>query len=284
MTLRVIRSAEQMSGVSLRWQREGTRIGVVPTMGALHQGHASLIRAAAAENDMVVVTIFVNPLQFGPKEDYKTYPRTLSQDLEFATAAGATHVFTPSAEELYPPGFGTCVEPGALATRWEGQSRPGHFRGVATVVAILFELTRPTTAYFGQKDYQQALIIQRMVRDLRLPVRVRVLPTIREKDGLAMSSRNMYLNAAQRQQALVLSRALREAHTRIQSGERRAPRLISQIRQIIRRAISARIEYVTIVDAKTLQPLARLQERIAILLAVRIGRTRLIDNLLVDVS
>ena len=282
--MRVIRSADQMQAAAQRWQREGRRVGVVPTMGALHEGHASLIRAAAAENEIVVVTIFVNPMQFGPKEDFRKYPRAVSQDIALATAAGASHLFAPSAEEIYPPGFETSVEPGALATLWEGKSRPSHFSGVATVVAVLFQVTRPTTAYFGQKDYQQALIIQRMVRDLHLPLRVRVLPTVREQDGLAMSSRNMYLNAAQRQQALVLSRALREAHARIQSGERRASSLTSHMRTIIRQAPSARIEYVAVVDAATLKPLTRLRGRMAILLAVQIGRTRVIDNLLVDVS
>ncbi len=273
-----------MAALSLRWQREGKRIGVVPTMGALHEGHLSLIRAAAGENDVVIVTVFVNPMQFGSTEDLARYPRNLQRDVQLAAPAGAHVVFAPSVEQIYPPGFETSVEPGALATLWEGRLRQGHFRGVATVVAILFELTRPTIAYFGQKDYQQALIIQRMVRDLRLPLRVRVLPTVREKDGLAMSSRNVYLNSALRQQALVLSRALRDAHTRIQSGERRASVLTRQMRQLITHAPSARIDYIAVVDAATLKPFTRLQGRIAILLAVRIGRTRLIDNLLVDVS
>ena len=256
--MRVIRSAKEMAAVSRHLQREGRRIGVVPTMGCLHNGHLSLIRRAAAQNDVVIVTVFVNPLQFGPREDFRRYPITLRRDIRLARAAGAGIVFTPSTEEIYPRGFETRVEPGPLARRWEGRARPGHFRGVASVVAILFELTRPTTAYVGQKDYQQALVIQRLVRDLRLPLTVRVLPTVREPDGLAMSSRNAYLSASQRRQAAALFQALRAAR--------------------------ARIEYAALVDAKTLEPQHCLRGRVAILLAVWIGRTRLIDNLLVDVS
>ena len=282
--MRVMRSVDQMQRTALRWQRAGKRVGVVPTMGALHDGHLSLIRTAAAENDVTIVTIFVNPLQFGPKEDFRTYPRALSHDVELATAAGATHVFAPREEEIYPPGFETSVDPGALATRWEGKSRPGHFRGVATVVAILCELTRPTIAYVGQKDYQQALIIQQLVRDLRLPLRVRVLPTVREPDGLAMSSRNAYLSPAERAQAAVLYRALREARAGVLAGERRAAVVIQRLRRHMRRARSARIDYVALVDAATLDPRPRVRGRVAILLAVWIGGIRLIDNLLVDVS
>lgn len=260
------------------------RIGVVPTMGALHEGHLSLIRAARAHNDVVIVTSFVNPLQFGPHEDFARYPRPFRKDVRLARAAGANWIFAPSARQLYPEGFDTFVEVGVLAQRWEGHARPGHFRGVTTVVAMLFQLTQPTNAYFGQKDYQQALIAQRMVRDLRLPIAVHVLPTIREPDGLAMSSRNAYLGASQRHEATVLYRALCEARNQIRSGERRAEPIIDAMRRLIAEAPSARIDYVTVVDAKTLMPQWRLRGRVAILLAVWIGRTRLIDNLLVDVS
>ncbi|MBI3011553.1 MAG: pantoate--beta-alanine ligase [Candidatus Omnitrophica bacterium] len=282
--MKVIRSPRQMSEVSLRLAQQGKLIGLVPTMGALHEGHLSLIRGAASQNDAVIVTVFVNPLQFGPREDFARYPRNLARDNRLSRAAGADIVFAPSARALYPSGFQTRVDVGRLSERWEGRSRPGHFRGVATVVTILFQVTRPTNAYFGQKDYQQALIVRRLVRDLQLPLKVHVLPTAREPDGLAMSSRNAYLTGAQREQAALLYRALRAARARIHAGERRPRRILSQMRRLIRQAQDARIDYAAIVDARTLEPQPRLHGRVAILLAVWIGRIRLIDNLLVDVS
>lgn len=282
-SMRVIRSARQMAGAARRWERQGWRIGVVPTMGALHEGHASLIRRAAAENDVTIVTIFVNPLQFGPGEDFRRYPRTLRRDLALARACGADVVFAPAVRDLYPPGFHTRVELGALAERWEGKLRPGHFGGVATVVAILFQLTRPTRAYVGRKDYQQACIIRRLVRDLAFPLAVRVLPTVRERGGLAMSSRNAYLSPAERVRALVLSRSLAAAAARIRAGERRGASVASALRRAMRRAPGVRVDYAAAVDAATLEPLALLRGRVALLVAARVGRTRLIDNLLVDV-
>ena len=282
--MRIIRSVEQMRKTARRLQQAGKRVGLVPTMGALHEGHLSLVRRARADNAVVIVTVFVNPLQFGPREDFARYPRQLRRDVRLARRAGADIVFAPSVDALYPAGFQTAVDVEALAKRWEGERRPGHFRGVATVLALLFEITQPTSAYFGQKDYQQALIIGRMVRDLRMPMRVHRLPTVREPDGVAMSSRNRYLNATQRAQAPVLYRALREARALIRGGERRASMLRRFMRQRIRRAGAARIDYIAVVDAETLEPQERLRGRIALLLAVRIGRTRLIDNLLVDVS
>ena len=272
-----------MRALSQRLVLQRKRVGLVPTMGALHEGHCSLIRAAAAENDVVIVTVFVNPLQFGPGEDFKRYPRALRRDLGLARAAGADVVFAPSVQQLYPRGFQTAVEPGPLARRWEGGSRPGHFRGVATVVTILFELTQPASAYFGQKDYQQALIVQRLVRDLHLPPTIRVLPTVREPTGLAMSSRNAYLSAAKREQARVLYRALCAAQVRIRAGERRAEPIIDEMRRLISEIPGARIDYVALVDARTLEPQWRLRGRIAILVAAWVGGIRLIDNLLVDV-
>ncbi|PIQ83763.1 MAG: pantoate--beta-alanine ligase [Candidatus Omnitrophica bacterium CG11_big_fil_rev_8_21_14_0_20_63_9] len=281
--MRVIRSAKRMAAVSERLQRQGRRIGFVPTMGALHEGHSSLIRAAAASSDVVIVSIFVNPMQFGPREDLARYPRPLQQDLRFARRAGADIAFVPSVQDIYPRGFATSVDPGWLARRWEGQARPGHFRGVATVVTILFELTRPTVAYFGQKDYQQVRVVQQLVRDLRLPVRIRLCPTVREPDGLAMSSRNVYLTPRQRHDALVLVRSLRAARALIRRGERRASSVQAAMRQMIRATAGARVEYAAAVDASTLEPVKRLRGRIALLVAARVGSTRLIDNLLVDV-
>ena len=281
--MRIIRSARRMAEVSSRLRRQGKRVGVVPTMGSLHAGHGSLIRAAASRNDVVIVTIFVNPLQFGPREDFARYPRRLTRDVRCAAAAGADIVFAPTAAQIYPPGFQMQVVPGPLADRWEGRTRPGHFRGVATVVAILFELTHPTDAYFGQKDYQQALIIERLIRDLHLPIRMHLLPTVREPDGLALSSRNASLSPAQRAQATVLYAALRRVRARIRDGERRAARLLAEARALISARPLARLDYVAIADAETLQPIRRLRGRLVVLVAARVGRTRLIDNVLVDV-
>ncbi len=279
----VIRSARRMTAAALRLERRRRRIGLVPTMGALHDGHLSLIRTAAKQNDAVIVTIFVNPLQFGPREDFARYPRPFARDVRLARQAGADLVFAPSVAQLYPKGFQTTVDPGALARRWEGASRPEHFRGVATVVTLLFQLTRPTVAYVGQKDYQQALIIGRVARDLRLPLRVQLLPTVREPDGLAMSSRNAYLSAAERRQAPLLYGALCAARERIRAGERQAPPLIDAMRRVLSLAPDARIDYAAVADARTLEPVWRVRGRLVLLAAAWVGRTRLIDNLLVDV-
>ncbi len=282
--MQVIRTVPRMQKVSARLHQQRQRIGFVPTMGALHEGHGSLIRAAAKETDAVIVSIFVNPLQFGPHEDFRRYPRSFAKDVRLAREAGARIIFAPSAEQLYPKGFQTRVSVGELATRWEGASRPGHFDGVATVVTLLFEATRPTHAYFGQKDYQQARIIEQLVRDLHLPLRMRILPTVREPDGLAMSSRNGYLSPSERQQATVLYHALCAARDRIRAGERRAALLIELMRRLLSEADRARIDYATIVEAQTLSPLWRLRGRVVLLVAVWIGSTRLIDNFVVDMT
>lgn len=279
----LIRSARRMTQVSQRLVRQGKCLGVVPTMGALHDGHGSLIRSAASENDVVIVTVFVNPLQFGPREDFHRYPRNLARDVRLARAAGADIVFAPSVRELYPPGFQTRVSLGPLAEVWEGRSRPGHFHGVATVVTILLELTRPAAAYFGQKDYQQTLVIRQVVRDLHLPVRLRVLPTVREQGGLALSSRNQSLTPVQRRRASVLYRALCVARRRLRAGARRSAPLVREMKRRIRSVSGVRLDYVAIVDATTLTPQARVRGRVAILVAAWVGRTRLIDNLLVGV-
>ena len=281
--MRLIRSAHELAAAAGRLKRRGRRIGLVPTMGCLHQGHASLIRRAAADNDAVIVTIFVNPLQFGPQEDFRRYPRRFRQDCAIARQAGADMIFAPSVAELYPPGFQTAVQVGPLAARWEGQRRPGHFQGVATVVTILFGLALPTRAYFGQKDYQQTLVVRQLVRDLRLPLAIRQLPTIREADGLAMSSRNVYLTPRQRARAPALYAALRVARARIAAGQRQAEPILGAMRRRLRQA-GLRVDYVAIVDANTLEPRTRLRGRVAVLGAAWIGRTRLIDNLLVGVS
>jgi len=282
--MRLIKQAREMAHAAHALHRKGNTLGLVPTMGALHDGHLSLIRAAHRETDVVVVSVFVNPLQFGPTEDFERYPRDLKRDLNLAKAAGCDIVFAPDVSQMYPSGFSTSVEVVGFSDQLEGAARPGHFRGVATVVTKLLNLVHPTVAYVGQKDYQQALLIQRLVKDLDLPVTIRLMPTVREADGLAMSSRNVSLNAEERRQATVLFRALRLAKDQIRDGERRASWLIEAMRQLIAQEPLARIDYVAVVNAKALEPLTTLTGRVAILLAVWIGSTRLIDNILVDVS
>ncbi len=263
-------------------RRAGKTVGLVPTMGALHAGHVSLIDAARAADGFVVVSIFVNPTQFGPKEDFSRYPRPLERDLEMCAAAGVDLVFTPDAATMYPPGFRTFVEVQELSDVLEGASRPGHFRGVATVVLKLFNLVQPDRAYFGQKDAQQVRIIQQMVRDLNVPVEVVVRPTVREPDGLALSSRNQYLDADQRREAVALNQALEEAEAAIRAGERDPTVIERTMAHRIAEAAGAVLDYAVAVDAETLKPVAPLQGTILLALAVRFGATRLIDNRIVE--
>ena len=281
--MQLVRQARHMSRMAQALRQKGKTIGFVPTMGALHDGHLSLIRAARREAQVVVVSVFVNPLQFGPQEDYERYPRDLKRDLNLAKAAGCHLVFAPDVSQIYPAGFCTSVEVEEFGNRLEGASRPGHFRGVATVVTKLLHLVQPTTAYFGQKDYQQAVLVQRLVKDLYLPVTIRLLPTVRESDGVAMSSRNVYLTPEERRQAPVFYQALQLGKARILEGEHRAPVIIKAMEQLIVQAPACRIDYLVIVHAKTLQPLEALEGRVAILVAASLGSTRLIDNILVDV-
>ncbi len=252
-------------------------------MGYLHEGHLSLVRAARAATDLVVVSIFVNPTQFGPGEDLARYPRNLERDKRLARQAGADVVFHPSDSDMYPDDFSTYVEETRLSKHLCGLSRPTHFRGVTTVVLKLFNIVQPHVAYFGQKDAQQALIIKRMVANLNLPVRVEVLPIVRERDGLAMSSRNEYLSASQRTRATVLYRSLIEAQRLIDSGERDAYKIKERMKEVIESAEGAGVDYVNIVDADTLEDLQHLRGNVLIALAVFIGKTRLIDNLELNV-
>jgi pantoate--beta-alanine ligase len=260
------------------------RVGFVPTMGALHEGHASLIRQARAECDCVVVSIFVNPTQFGPHEDLQRYPRPFEADVQMCEREGVDLLFHPSVDIMYPPGFQTFVEVGALQQVLDGASRPGHFRGVATVVLKLFNIVQPQVAYFGQKDAQQVRILQQMVRDLHVPIEIRVCPIARAADGLALSSRNVYLDAAQRQNATVLFRALEAIRVRIDAGERDADALIQGARGMIDATPGARIDYVAVVDYDSLQPLQRLQGNVLFAIAVYFGTTRLIDNMMMPMS
>jgi pantoate--beta-alanine ligase len=253
-------------------------------MGALHEGHASLLRAARQETDFVVVSIFVNPTQFGPNEDLARYPRTLEQDLHMCAREGAALVFAPEPAVIYPPGFCTYVEVQDLQGVLCGLSRPNHFRGVATVVLKLFHIVGPDLAYFGQKDAQQVRLLQQMVQDLNVPVQLRVCPIVREPDGLAMSSRNQYLNQDQRRHATALFHALEQARQHILAGERDARAVADKLKQRLETTPGARLDYAAVVDYSTLRPVERLQGTILIALAVFFGATRLIDNLLIDMD
>lgn len=254
-------------------------VGLVPTMGFLHEGHLSLIRQARRESASVIVTIFVNPTQFGPNEDLESYPRDFERDLE-AVRPFTDVVFAPSADSIYPAGFGSYIDVGPVAQPLEGEARPGHFRGVATVVAKLFNLTQPDRAYVGQKDAQQAIVINQMVEDLNMPVELRVMPTIREPDGLALSSRNVYLNREEREKASLLPAALFAIRDRWRAGERDSGRLVELGRELIAQEPAVKLEYLSIADTSTLLELPHIQESALVLLSARVGRARLIDNIL----
>lgn len=255
-------------------------LGFVPTMGYLHEGHLSLVRWARAENEVVAASIFVNPTQFGPHEDFVTYPRDQDRDLAMLKNEGCHLVFMPPVEEMYPPGHSTHVEVGGVTERLEGAHRLGHFRGVATVVTKLFGIVQPTRAYFGQKDAQQVVVIRKMTADLNLPVEVVTCPTIREADGLAMSSRNVYLGLEERQAASVLYRSLQLAQERFVQGERDATALRRRMEALIRAEPRAQIDYVSIAHPDTLEELGRVEAGALVSLAVHIGKTRLIDNII----
>jgi pantoate--beta-alanine ligase len=253
-------------------------LGVVPTMGYLHEGHLSLVRASRERDDVTIATIFVNPTQFTPTEDLSRYPRDEGRDLALLDAAGVAAVFAPSAEEMYPDGYSTFVVVEGLTARLEGAARPTHFRGVTTVVAKLLHILQPERAYFGQKDAQQLAVIRRMVRDLDLPVEIVGMPIVREADGLAMSSRNVYLTPEQRQAALVLSRSLAAARSAYDAGERDAAALRAIVEDKVRAEPLAELDYASVADAETLEELTRVEGTALVSLAVRFGGTRLIDN------
>ena len=281
MTMAVVKTIEEVRAAVAAARASGQAIGLVPTMGALHAGHASLIRTARQETAFVVVSIFVNPTQFGPNEDYQRYPRPLEHDLEVCQREGAALVFVPEPATLYPSGYRTYVEVHELQDVLCGASRPGHFRGVCTVVLKLFQIVRPDAAYFGEKDAQQLRIIRWMVLDLNVPVQVRPCPTVREPDGLALSSRNQYLEPAQRQHATVLYRALQEARAAIRQGERDAPAVQRRLAERLAATPGAAVDYAAVVDAGTLQSVNPLHGEILVAVAVRFGATRLIDNITV---
>lgn len=276
----IVSTLPQLRAAVAAARQEGRTIGLVPTMGALHAGHVSLVEASLQAGHFTVVTIFVNPTQFAPHEDFAKYPRTLAEDQAALGQAGADLIYAPAAEEVYPPGHSTTVNPPAVAERWEGERRPGHFRGVATVVLKLLLSAQPDVAYFGQKDYQQTCVIRQLVADLDVPTAIEVRPTIREPDGLAMSSRNRYLSGPQRQQALALSRALAQAGRRHERGERDASRLMQGMRDELSAAGVTQVDYAVVVDAQTLEPLQQIERPAVALVAATVGATRLIDNLL----
>lgn len=259
------------------------RIGFVPTMGAFHEGHLALMGRAKRECDYVVVSLFVNPLQFGPKEDFAAYPRPIALDRKKAQEAGVDLLWTPAAEEIYLPPYRTFVDVEEISRRWEGAVRPGHFRGVATVVAKLFQIVQPDRAYFGQKDYQQTRIICQMVKDLHFAVAIRILPTVREKDGLAMSSRNQRLSPAERAAAPILFNALKQAEARVRQGVHESRPLLQEVEALIRSEPLAQIDYVALCDPASLEPIEKIQKGAVLLLAVKIGSVRLIDNLLIRI-
>jgi pantoate--beta-alanine ligase len=268
-----------------QWRESAAgRLGVVPTMGALHDGHLSLVRRARAECDRVVVTIFVNPAQFGPHEDLAAYPRDLPRDLDLLRGEGADLVFTPTAPLVYPAGFSTWVTVERLAERWEGVSRPGHFRGVATVVLKLLNLVRAHRAYFGEKDYQQLRVVERMVRDLNVATAIIACPTVRESDGLAMSSRNVYLSSPERHAAAALWKGLGAAQGAYQAGERDGDTLVRAVRGVIEGEPLARVDYVGVADPMTLEPLPRVEHTAVCLVAAWLAKVRLIDNLVLSPS
>ena len=264
------------------WKKEGLSVGLVPTMGYLHEGHKSLIDAARKDNDRVVVSIFVNPMQFGPNEDLASYPRDLEKDAKLCQEAGVDLIFHPDAEEMYEPGFCSYVDMNGLTTELCGKSRPIHFRGVQTVVLKLFHIVTPDRAYFGQKDAQQLAVIRRMVRDLNVGIEIIGCPIIREADGLAKSSRNTYLNDTERQAALVLSRSLDVGKALAESGETNAQAIREAITQDIDTEPMARIDYVDVVDFDTITPVDTIRGSVLVAIAVFIGKTRLIDNFIVE--
>jgi pantoate--beta-alanine ligase len=265
-------------------RRAAKRIGLVPTMGALHEGHLSLVRVAKAQSDFVVVSIFVNPLQFGPTEDLARYPRTFERDREMLEREGVDLIFAPSAAEMYPTPAAVYVSVAGLSERLDGGSRPGHFRGVTTVVSKLFHIVEPDLAVFGQKDAAQVAIIKRLVHDLNFPVEIVVAPLVREPDGLAMSSRNAYLDAQQRRQALVLSRSLQRIQEVFQRGERSAAKLVAAGLEVFREEPAVGVDYLAVVDPESLEPITNLTSSALVAVAAYVGTTRLIDNVVVEVK
>ena len=282
--METIKNIERIKSVLKEVRNQGKSVGFVPTMGYLHEGHLSLVKASLKNTDCTVVSIFVNPAQFGPEEDFKEYPRDLERDSQLLEELEVDFLFYPDSAEMYPPDFHTYVEIESLQDLWEGRSRPGHFRGVCTVVLKLFNIVQPDLAYFGQKDAQQAILLKKMVNDLNLDVGIEVIPTVREEDGLALSSRNVYLSPEQREAAVCLSRSLNKAARMILSGERQTAPILERMREIIEGEDLAKLDYIAIVDTESLEPLTEIKRGALIALAVFFDRVRLIDNIMVTVE
>ena len=276
--MRVVEKVNDVRSTVKEWKAKGLKIGFVPTMGYLHEGHESLIRKASEENDRVVVSIFVNPIQFGPKEDLSTYPRDLERDSKVCEREGADIIFHPKNEEMYFEDFSTFVDMNGLTDGLCGKSRPTHFRGVCTVVTKLFNIVAPDRAYFGEKDAQQLAIIKRMVRDLNIDIEIIGCPIIREKDGLAKSSRNTYLSVEERNAAIILNKSLTLAKEKIQDGERNSGAIIKLIEETINSEKLARVDYIEVVDSLSMKKVERIEKSVLVAIAVFIGKTRLIDN------
>jgi pantoate--beta-alanine ligase len=280
MRMKVIASVQEMGRAAEEIRLQGKRLSVVPTMGYLHKGHLSLISVARERSDVVILTVFVNPTQFAPNEDFKRYPRDLTRDCRLADEAGCDILFAPDLAEMYPENYQTFVEVEKLSRVIEGKFRPMHFRGVTTVVAKLFNITKPHVAVFGQKDAQQARIIKQMTRDLNLDIEIVVAPIVRESDGLAMSSRNTYLSPSERGEAVVLRRALDRAEEMVRAGERDSNKILREMEKVVKSARNSRVDYITIVDEDTFEEIREIQKgrRALALVAIWIGKTRLIDN------
>ena len=274
----LITSWYEIRAEAVQARKQNLKVGLVPTMGALHEGHLSLVRTARDYCDVTIATIFVNPTQFGPHEDLNKYPRTLDDDLARLGALEVDFAYAPSKEELYPEGFSTFVEPPSVAKRFEGECRPGHFRGVTTIVLKLLNIIPAHIAFFGQKDYQQCRVIQSMAQDLNVPTLIQLCPTVRDPDGLALSSRNQYLSTAERTQALSISKSLDDAEGEVSRGQTDMRRIVDRMRNTLEAAGIEKIDYVDIADAQTLEPVAQLQNDAVALIAAHVGITRLIDN------
>ena len=277
--MQIINDIKDLKNIIKKWKNQGLSIGYVPTMGYLHEGHLSLIKKAS-KNDKIIVSIFVNPMQFGVNEDLATYPRDLERDAKFCENEGVAVLFTPSVEQMYPKGFSSYVDMNSLTDKLCGAKREGHFRGVCTILMKFFHLITPDVAYCGQKDAQQCAVVKHMVEDLNLDLEIEICPIIREKDGLAKSSRNVYLNEAERKAALVLSRAIFLGENLIQKGERESKIILQAMREELQKESLARIDYIELVNPKTMQNLERIEDSALGALAVYIGKTRLIDNFL----
>jgi pantoate--beta-alanine ligase len=279
--MKVIHKIHKMKTHARIMKKANRVIGFVPTMGYFHEGHLSLIRAARKQADIIVVSIFVNPIQFGPKEDFKRYPRDIKRDEELAKACGADVLFLPEKTGMYPPGFSTYVNVEKLTDGLCGNSRPGHFRGVTTVAMKLFEIIRPDIVYFGQKDAQQAFVIKKMIADLNMGITMKMMPTVREEDGLAMSSRNTYLTAPERKEALLVNGSLNLARDLIDSGEKDSKKIIKKMKDLLETAPALKIDYIAITDTRDLKEISAIRDEALIAVAAFVGKTRLIDNIIV---